>query len=158
MRLIKLAVISVLFFGVILTLISLLIPRHIRISRGTNILADKQQVARLIRNTSKWNQWHPLMQKEENLQDFVVTILQQNDTLIRAQLSNKSGTTLSHKWQLHTYEASDSSALFWTFEFDMGWTPWKRFSSIFYDKAYGGMIEQGLQNLKVAVEQKEFKD
>jgi hypothetical protein len=98
------------------------------------------------------------MQKEENLQDLVVTILQENDTLIRAQLSNKSGTTLSHKWQLHTYKASDSSALLWTFEFDMGWTPWKRFSSIFYDKAYGGMIEQGLQNLKVAVEHKEFKD
>lgn len=158
MRLIKLAAISVLFIGVILTLISLLIPRHIRISRGANILADKQMVARLIRDTSTWHQWHPLMQKEENRKDLVVTILQQNDTLIRALLSHKSQTTLSHQWQMYSYENSDSSALLWTFEFDMGWTPWKRFSSIFYDKTYGGIIEQGLQNLKVAAEQREFKD
>jgi len=158
MRLIKLAVISVLFFGVILTIISLMIPRHIRISRGTNVLADKQMVARLIGDTSKWYQWHPMMQREENRKNLVVNIVQQNDTLIRAKLSNESSTTLNHLWQLHTYAGSDSSALLWTFEFDMGWTPWKRFSSVFYDKTYGGMIEQGLQNIKLSAEQGAFKD
>lgn len=158
MRLIKLAFISVLFFGAIFFLISLFIPRQIRISRGTNISAGKQSVTMIIMDTTNWKQWHPLMQKKENQNDLTVTILQQNDTLISAELSNKVLTTLRHTWQLYDYEDSDSSALLWTFEFDLGWKPWKRFSSIFYDKSYGGMIEQGLQNIKTVAERTEIKN
>src|SRR6187455_182144 len=59
MRVIKLAILSLIFLFLLVTTISLFIPSHVRISRATDINSTKQEVMSLIVDPLKWKEWYP---------------------------------------------------------------------------------------------------
>jgi hypothetical protein len=150
MRFIKLALISVVFFFIVLTAMSLFIPSHIRISRATNLMAPRDSIYRLINDSSEWKSWNPLFQPNGKFPAAIVhhRILEQSDTLTRMELSSPDKKPLKTSWELHRFSATDSVTLQWYMDFYNRWYPWEKFKSLFYEKTYGSMMEQGLVNLK----------
>ena len=59
MRIIKLIIGSIIFLLVIITIISLFIPSHIRISRAVQINSSKESVMDQVSDPVKWRNWYP---------------------------------------------------------------------------------------------------
>lgn len=158
MRLIKLAILSfIVLFGII-TAMSLLIPSHVRISKAVNVHAESDSIFALVRNTQSWPQWHPAFQ-QGNMTDLLqqnkitLTPVAQNDSLVTIKWQQQGRRPVLNNWQVHRFSSTDSLTLQWYMDFDLGWYPWQKFSSLFYEKTYGVMMEKGLQNLKEKVQQ-----
>jgi hypothetical protein len=151
-RFIKFAVISFVAFFILLTLLSLIIPSHIRIARTVTVRADKDSVMHLIRDTTNWGQWHPGFTAGRQVPQLHVTPMQQNDTAVVMQVQYASQQPITNGWDVYTYPASDSLALQWYMDFDLAWYPWQKFSSFFLESKYGTVMQQGLQNIKAEAE------
>ena len=157
MRLIKLALISfVVFFGII-TVMSLAIPSQIRISKAINVKAGTNEIFPLIKDQQTWPQWHPAF-KEGNINQLLqenkitLTPLVANDTLVTVQWQQEGNRPVINGWHMHEFAGADSSTLQWYMDFNLPWYPWHKFGSLFYEKTYGVMMEEGLQNLKEKVQ------
>jgi hypothetical protein len=152
MRLIKLALISMVVFFGLLTAMSLLIPAHVRISRAVNIHSSSGRVFYFISNREQWPQWHPAFQNGDamaQLQHQIrITPLLQTDTSLTVRWGQPGKRPVINGWQLHRVAIRDSATLQWYMDFQLKWYPWQKFSSLLYEKAYGTFMEQGLQNLK----------
>ncbi|TMI89684.1 MAG: hypothetical protein E6H06_17930, partial [Bacteroidetes bacterium] len=59
MRFLKLVIISIIFFLLLVTIISLFIPSHVRISRAVQINTSQQSVMRQISDPVNWKNWYP---------------------------------------------------------------------------------------------------
>ena len=59
MRVIKLAILSFIILFLLVTIISLFIPSHIRISKATDINSTKEVVMSYITDPLKWKEWYP---------------------------------------------------------------------------------------------------
>lgn len=156
MRLIKLAFISAVVFFVIITGMSLFIPSSVRISKAINIKGGKEEIFPLVADRTAWQQWHPLFANdsmEHALQQHQITLtpVATNDSMITMQWQQAGRRPVINAWQLHTIPGADSTALQWYMDFDLPWYPWHKFGSLFYEKTYGVMMEQGLQNLQGVV-------
>jgi hypothetical protein len=152
MRIIKLGIISIVFFFVLVTLMSLFIPSTIRISRATNISPDATNILLKIADTSHWDQWHPgFMQQaglkaDYNLRRLPVSI-KQDEFLCKVQQGEKK--PVLNGWKLYSNNAGDSLTLQWYMDFKLSWYPWQKFGSLFYESSYGAMMEEGITNLKL---------
>src|SRR5690349_16164398 len=58
-RIFKLAIISFIFFFLLITIISLFLPSTIRITKTEEINATKEAVMQQISDPSKWKTWYP---------------------------------------------------------------------------------------------------
>lgn len=157
MRLLKLGLISfVVFFGII-TAMSLAIPSQIRLSKAVNVKADKAVLFSYITNQAHWPQWHPAFAKgnmQQLLQqnNIALTPLAATDSTVQVQWQQKGRPPVLNGWQLHQVPGADSATLQWYMDFQLPWYPWHKFGSLFYEKTYGVMMEQGLTNLKAAAQ------
>ena len=159
MRLLKLALLSFLVFFGLITAMSLLIPAHVRISKAINMPDSTRRIFSLINDSSKWRLWHPafqIPQIDSLLQQHQITIipLVSTDSLVTVNWQQAGKPPVQNSWQVHRFAASDSITLQWYMDFRLKWYPWEKFSSLFYEKTYGLMMEQGLQNIKNQVERK----
>ncbi len=158
MRIVKLLVISVVFIFLLLTAMSLLIPSRVRISKAVNLQKSPDTIFSLIKDENKWRMWHPMYidsvsaEKWENVRRSVV---ENTDTSFILQLQQPDRKPVTSAWVIHQYQHTDSVTLQWYMDFRLGWYPWEKFSSMFYEKTYGVMMEQGLGNIKVLVTKKE---
>jgi len=155
MRIIKLALISFLFFFGLLTAISLLFPSSVRLSKAINIHAAKTATLSPIRDTTQWKSWHPGFQSSTNVPTITPVLL--SDSLIIMDL-NSGGKTMKNGWQAYEHPSSDSVTLQWYMDFDLKWYPWQKFGSLFFENTYGVMMQNGLDNLKVLTEEKKEED
>lgn len=155
MRLIKLAIISIIFLFVVVTAISLLIPSHIRISKAINIFGSKDSTFALISDTTKWKEWYPPFMPNDSAPKIApVHIIQrsQNDSEIVMHLQQANKPEVVNGWKIYEHTISDSLTLQWYMDFHLKWYPWRKFESLFYENTYGAMMEQGLENLKNEVQ------
>jgi hypothetical protein len=154
MRLIKLALLSFVFMFLVLTGISLFIPSHIRISRATNLLAERDSIFMLVNDSSRWKLWNPLFQGSAHIPvpEIQTKVLEKSDTLTRLEFFTPGKKSLLSSWELHRYSSTDSVTLQWYMDFHNKWYPWEKFRSLFYEKTYGSMMEQGLINIKKQVQ------
>jgi hypothetical protein len=154
-RLIKLALISIIFLFIVVTAISLLIPSHIRISKAINIYSQKDSVFALIDDTTKWKEWHPAFIPNDSTPKFpTVHIVQkdQSDSEIVMHLQQKGKPEVINGWKIYQTNPFDSLTLQWYMDFHLKWYPWKKFASLFYENTYGVMMQQGLENIKERVQ------
>jgi len=157
MRILKLAFISFLVFFGIITVMSLAIPSHIRISKAINVKSESNDIFPLITNQQAWPQWHPAF-KGGNIDSLLsqnkitLTPLLHNDTLITVQWQQQGNRPVINGWHLHEFSGADSATLQWYMDFDLPWYPWHKFGSLFYEKTYGVMMEEGLSNLKAVTQ------
>lgn len=155
MRLIKLAFISILLLFLVVTAISLLIPSNIRISKAINIHSDEDAIFALIRDTTKWKQWHPAFIPNDSATAFPqIHIVQQSvsDSEIVMHLQQSGKPAVANGWKIYQYPHVDSLTLQWYMDFHLKWYPWQKFGSLLYEKTYGSMMERGLINIKDMLE------
>jgi len=161
MRIIKLAILSFIFLFLVVTIISLFIPGHIRISKATNI--GSEDVFRYniyVSQLPQWKQWHPALKNiPENefqiLKDSSISIHgttiriteRKKDELVTEMRTDKGRPILSG-FKLIRHQEGDSATLQWYMDFKLRWYPWEKFRSLFYENIYGLQMEQGLKNLK----------
>jgi len=154
-RLIKLAFISILLLFFVVTAISLLIPSDIRISKAINIHSGEDSIFALIRDTTKWKQWHPAFISNDSATAFPqIHIVQQSesDSEIVMHLQQGDKPEVVNGWKIYQYPHVDSLTLQWYMDFHLKWYPWQKFGSMLYEKTYGTMMEKGLENIKNRVE------
>lgn len=160
MRIIKLALISFLFFFLILTGFSLFIPANIRLTKVINIGGETDSIFSLIKNKEQWKRWHPVFTGtggagQSALESIELRTVSESDSLLNMQWLQKGKRTMYTGWQLHRSNPQDSATLQWYMDFHLSWYPWQKFGSLFYENNYGRMMEQGLYNLKREVEKKD---
>jgi len=148
MRIIKLGIISFLVIFFIIFLISLLFPSQIRISRATNLPNKRDSIFSLLKNEKTW---HPAYLDSASTLKFgklQKTNVEQTDSTFSYQLQQTGRKIVTNGWQLYGSSSSDSLTLQWYMDFRLSWYPWEKFSTLFYEKTYGTMMERGLANLK----------
>lgn len=148
MRIIKLAFISFIIIFIIITLISFLFPSHIRISRATNVPNKRDSIFSLLKNESGWHPAYLDSSTASKMQKIKRTNFEATDSTYAYQLEQDGKKPFVNGWQIYGEPSSDSLTLQWYMDFNLSWYPWEKFSSLFYEKTYGAMMEKGLHNLK----------
>ena len=147
MRILKLAIISFLFFALLITLMSLLVPSQVRISKAINLSPTDTAILQQVQDTANWVNWHPAFQNNRAAGQLIQKQLV-SDSLVVINIIHQSGNAVQNSWALHRFGTADSLTLQWFMDFRLSWLPWHKFSSLFYEGTYGRMMEQGLINLK----------
>lgn len=124
MRVIKLGFISLVAFSILISLISLFFPSHIRISKAIDINSSKQRVSQFIYEPAKRSLWYPI----------------------------DSTNKLSGQLNIIESGMPNTVTVHWYMDFHLGWLPWKKFSGLLLEKRYGPAMEQGLDKLKKTIE------
>ncbi|WP_315816625.1 SRPBCC family protein [Paraflavitalea speifideaquila] len=159
MRFVKLGLISIVGLFLVIFLMSLLIPSHVRISRAINISAPADSVKYYLSNLRQWEQWNTLIKTAENTNPRysqngftsdglqVLLIGAKSDTITTAwRMEKEAGREIGSGFTLHT--ADNTTVVQWYFDFYLKWYPWEKFGSIIFDKQLGPPMEQSLGNSK----------
>jgi hypothetical protein len=148
MRIIKFGIISFFFLFLLLILISLLFPSHIRLSKATNLPNNRQRIFALLKNDTSWHPAYNDTATAKAFSSLQKKVLAQTDSTFVVQLQQAGRKPVISGWQLYGPPTADSLTLQWYMDFRLGWYPWEKFSSLFYERTYGAMMEKGLANLK----------
>ena len=148
MRVLKLGIISLVFFFILITLISLLIPSHIRISKATNLPNKRDSIFALVKNENVFAAVSADSMPAYKTGGLQKKVLEQTDSSYIIQLTQTGRQPVINGWQLYGEPASDSLTLQCYMDFQLSWYPWKKFSSLFFEATYGRMMETGLATIK----------
>lgn len=162
MRVIKLAIISAVFFFLLITGFSLFIPSHIRISKAIDINAGKDLVMMQVSDAANWKKWYPGADsmnsivangkisgiETKNQQGLIITGINDSTVLAAHVGTNSKGGEIG--WNF--YPVDNNVTVQWYMDFHLKWYPWEKFSSLMLEKRYGPQMEQGLSNLKTLLE------
>jgi hypothetical protein len=131
-----------------------LIPSDITLSKVITIQAKKDSIFHLLMDQQQWYRWHPVFKDGANnaaFQSIKAITLNETDSTLTMQWQQNNKKPLGMNWALFT-EKNDLATLQWSMHFHQSWYPWQKFGSLFYESNYGKMMEQGLANLKQALE------
>lgn len=161
MRFVKLGLISIVGLFVVIFLISLLFPAHVRISRAININAPKDSIVSQLADLRKWQPWNVLTNAAPRTNPHYSKDAFTSDGL-QIKLLQVSADTITTAWRLETgreigsgftlYTADNTTVVQWYFDFYLKWYPWEKFGSIIFDKQLGPPMEQSLGELKKKLE------
>ncbi|MDE3143325.1 MAG: hypothetical protein KGL19_04175 [Bacteroidota bacterium] len=164
MRFIKLGLISAAILFVIVTLLSLLFPSTIMVSRAVNVNMPKDSIVALIKDFDGWKIWVDGMQKpsvkiisktEADLAGTMVLIDTASNYSIKSSWQNKN-KKMTSMINLINDSSSKITVVQWQFEQQVKWYPWEKFASMMNDKILGTMMENNLARLKAIVEKTEL--
>jgi len=173
MRLVKAFLFGITGLFIVVTLLSLLIPSKVKVSRATvinNTTLDKlyQQTADL----KNWKNWHPMFKKEVAVISFgnvsvgnnaACDVVYNNKT---THLAITSADTSSVKFILQSpgendieneisftpVRSAEEIRVEWKALTRVHWYPWEKFYAIFIDKISGPGYEDALNGLKNFIE------
>lgn len=150
MRILKLGLLSAFFLFLVWTLLSLMIPSTVRISKATNIASSPARVWALVADSSQWRRWHPWFGDSSTAMARAVRFdwQERSDTLARVTLSHPGVRDLHNSFRLYQFAGTDSLTLQWYIDFHLHWYPWEKFSSLFFENSYGNTMQEGLENIK----------
>ncbi|MBO9203614.1 MULTISPECIES: SRPBCC family protein [Niastella] len=161
MRIVKLAIISVVVLFLVTYLFSLIIPSQIRISRAMNISVSNDSLRALVTDLRQWKQWNELVNNPALTNQQYAEKSYSSDQL-KVTSEPSTGDTLFTAWRQQnarvlasgfTWEGTgDQLVLQWYFDVKLKWYPWEKFSSIVFDKQLGPPMEKSLGNLKKLLE------
>ncbi len=164
MGIIKLGFISLIVFALLITGISLFIPSHIRISKATDISANKDSVMQQIADAANWRKWYPgadtsAFYREANKIKGIITgdkqaliIKETNDSAVLTVNAGPNSKRGESGWNIFSGSTPNIVTVQWFMDFHLRWYPWEKFSSLLLEKRYGPMMENGLQKLKGLLE------
>jgi hypothetical protein len=154
-RLLKLALISLIVLFGIVTAISLIIPSDIRLAKVITIKPEKDSIFGLLKNKERWHLWHPSFLNGANdsiLSNVTTNVISENDSLLIMQWSQPGKKSLDMGFQLIGVNNLEPATLQWYMDFKTSWYPWEKIGSLFYESNYGVMMEKGLLNIKQEIE------
>ncbi len=164
MRIIKLGIISIIFFSFLITGFSLFFPSNIRISKAIDINASKDSVLLQISNVNNWKNWFPGADSAEliiengkvkgistiNKQQLIINEITDSTVLAVTKTTGlKDGES---GWIFISTSVPNTITVQWYMDFHLHWYPWEKFSSLLLEKRYGPMMEIGLSHLKKLIE------
>ena len=177
MRLVKMFSFVLLGLFAVVTIIGLLIPSSVKISRGVIINADSATLFRALSDVKQWNQWLPWITTDSGAIVQLSPVTNQPGSFFRWQgVRYKSAGTISIKeikddeiLLLHELQGMNKAdggfrirstgtkgevtEVLWYMEYKLKWYPWERFYGIFVDHIIGPAFEKGLEQLKNFAEQ-----
>ncbi len=155
MRIIKLGLISLVFFAIFLTLFSLIFPSHIRVSKAVDIRSSKDSLLNKLNNPVSWKSWYPGADSAEMIPNGIRTkegnelsITGISDSLITTTFRNKISKTGRGGWRIMQGSSPGTYTIQWYMDFHLRWYPWEKFSGLLLENRYGPMMETGLEKLK----------
>src|SRR3954469_9215754 len=101
MRIVKLGLISFVFLFLLVTLISLSIPSHIRISRATNLLNRRDSVFALIKNEAPWHPAYADSASFLQMNKLRKVVIEQTDSTLVYTLQQDDKKPVTSGWQLY---------------------------------------------------------
>lgn len=146
MKIIKLGFISILAFAILITVFSLFIPSHIRISKATDINVSKELIMAQVSDTANWRNWYPGA-------DTVKVKSEISGITDSSLVINRKGRSESG-FVFHNSGFTGTTTVQWYMDVQLRWYPWEKFSSLLLEKRYGPLMEKGLDNLKRHFEKK----
>ena len=165
MRFLRLIIISLIFFSLIITGISLFIPSYITISRAVHINNSSEAVMQELSDPVRWKDWYPAANSVDlyyengrvrglildNIKQryIVINEIKENEVEAAYVLPNRKVKT---GWQVAPSIGYNSVTVKWYMDFRLRWYPWEKFSSFMFERVYGPQIQQGLDNLKSLLE------
>ena len=165
MRFLRLIIISLVFFSLIITGISLFIPSHVTISKAIHINSSREAVMEELSDPVRWKDWYPSAHSAElyyengtikglildNIKKRYIVIddVKENEVVAAYALPNRKVKT---GWQIAPSTGNNTVTVQWYMEFHLRWYPWEKFSSFMFEKVYGPQLQQGLDNLKSFLE------
>jgi len=163
MKLIRLALFSVLTLFVIASVIGILLPSNALVSRAVNITAPKDSIFPYIKDIEQWKQWMDGIQQASvnihsassaDLAGTAVTITAISDSTVVSSWKTKTGKLQTSTVRLIGDSSQKITVVQWQFEQKLKWYPGERLGSMLNDKILGTMMEKNLNNLRSLVEKK----
>jgi hypothetical protein len=166
MRFIKLGIISIVFFTLLITGISLLLPSTIYISRAIDINSPIDSVYNQVSDLARWKSWYAGYDSSIaslsssttgpgatlTLNKTTIKILDVSPAQVKALWQGSTNNPLPGEFNFISHEGAPQMTLQWKFTHTVKWYPWEKFASIISDKAIGPVMEKSLENLKNSVE------
>ncbi len=161
MKYIKLALISFILLFTLATLISLLLPSKVIVSRAIDIKASPDSIHNRLSNANEWSKWlanrdtlriEVSSNRAYRMGDTQVSITEVSATQIQTEWQVKDGQKLPGTFSIINHESSPLVTVHWQFVQKLKWYPWEKFASIVSDKVLGPFMEQSLDNLKKSME------
>jgi hypothetical protein len=165
MRIIKLGLISLIFFVVFLTLLSFLFPSQVRISRATDIVADKDSIKSMLADPQRWEKWYPgadtasLIYIEGKLKGIEtgwmkgLIITNITDSTIELGNIGTGPKRVKSGWNIYPGNTPNTFTVQWYMDFHLLWYPWEKFSGLLLEKKYAPRMEKGLEKLKTLLQE-----
>lgn len=148
MKIIKLGIISLVFFALLITLLSLFFPSKIRISKAIDIHTDRKTVVEQIKDTAAWKNWYPGADSAQVLPQITAI----TDSSVTAASILQDGRKGFTGWTVYEAAIPNTVTLQWYMDFKLRWYPWEKFSGLLFEKRYGPVMESGLEKLKSLLE------
>ena len=162
-------IIFFLFVFIIISIISLLLPSKVTVTRSVEINATPDKVVSQIIDFTKWENWYPAF-KDENItvainksnplsvtlkgregKNIILTRMESMPDMIIFDVNTFSSSKVTYRF-IVTKKTDSQTQLTWDINTDMGWYPWKRIQGLLLDKFSGTQYEMALDNLRKAVE------
>jgi len=160
MKLVKLALISFLFFFVLFTLIGLLFPSHIRVANSIVVNKDRETVKRALQLNTGWSGWHPALQDGQLLNaDKGKAVIESGgrelyiydrltDSNSVSFLQESGGSVTETKIMLLPVNAASQTQVVWHETQKLKWYPWDRFKGLVLEKAKKNYLDTVLHRFK----------
>lgn len=163
MRVLKLFLISIVVFGSLIILLSLLFPSNVRISRAINIGSAPGSVLEELNDLQNWPRWNEMITQGGRGNRKISKSLFSSDEMTITLRSATQDSVITVWKRLGNeavisgfmlFRSSDSLTVQWYFDFKLDWYPWEKFGSIIFDKQLGPPMERSLEKLKNFAENK----
>ncbi len=159
MRIIKLGIISLVFFAIFLTILSLFFPSHVRISKAIDIRTGKDSLMTYLIHPANWQKWYPGADTSDLIPNGIRTrdgkelsVVGITDSTVTAINSGKGIKESSSGWNIFPGGRPDTYTVQWYMDIHLRWYPWEKFSGLLLEKRYGPAMEKGLEKLKALLE------
>jgi hypothetical protein len=157
MRVIKLAIISVLALFMVLCFFSLMMPSTVLVSRAIDINAPSDSIKFYVSDLNQWVLWVKGMNsktvsikspKEADLGTQILTIQSVTDTSVVSIWESKKASSQESTIRFIRAPERNLTIVQWQFVQKLRWYPWEKFGSFMNDKILGPMMEDNLLHLK----------
>jgi hypothetical protein len=168
MQKIKLLLIGFLGLILLFTIIGLIMPSSVKISRGLIVNADSAKVVNVISDVHRWPEWMNWLSAGDG--SVIKWNNQKSPTSLQWQSLNQEELgeisvmgraqdllKLRHRFPglnvaeggIRVRSVHDGQAeILWMVEYPLKWYPWERFEGIFMDAMIGQSLEQSLKLLE----------
>lgn len=168
MKIVKLVLISIVFFFLLITIISLFLPSQIRLSKTIEIKCSKEKVLAQLSEPANWRSWYPgmdsaklfyllgvpmgLITNEKEQRAIVITEKKNDEVAIEYTVSGKR--KILGGWKITEPANKNSVIVQWYTTFHVGWLPWKKFAGMVFERSFSDQMRMGLVKLKEISEAK----
>lgn len=173
MRLIKLFLSGLIGLFIFITLLSLLIPAHPRVTRTVVIhTADTKKIMQQVSDLHLWKNWQPMFAADTTAIKYgttgsgegatcsirisnrvtIVTINKVDTAALSFTLHTDGENDISNRIVATSMHPVQQTKVDWIATANLSWYPWQKFYAIFMDKLTGPGYEASLNGLKQYIE------